>query len=1060
MDPDQIVPIESVVAVMMGLAVAMWQQAEAAPRPDAARTARVPALLEATTMLTGQPTEEFARALTEGDLRAYGALAQLEEAAESAAGALRERCLRARDERQWASLQREAQVFGYLAKALQHGPWLLDSYMLVALASRALGDVTGAIAAYRAAISVATQLNRDSTLAVAYDNLGNILADIGALDDALTCYQQALDHERNSAGRHDIRMNHARALTHLGELRSAYRILNDDIVDREQSGDTGLQFALFLDNLAETVLGLGEPTAALRLLRRAAPELPADEPGHRAVNFLLQAHAHAALGDFTAEEAAFLSARDLAVAKARREKDVTHYRAGYAAARQRARPRGDEANLLLRRGIAAKQAEQWEVAADLLRRSADLARSHGDEALALRAGANTVALLADAGQFGPALEIGRQVRHRAAEAGLARPEGMVIGTLVSLTNRGVDVGEQLGAVGLITTAEVLHAINTQIVAGTVADPAERGFETNDSGALDAQMAIVARLHHASRLAADRYRTAADKARRQGLRFELVNRLAGLIAALDRLGDQKAAADAADELRSLLDAQDMPLRGEIVGRRAIADRLAGRDPHAAIMQLRGATAAAERLRQRVPPGRDRVAVTAESCDIYYRLAELLRQSGEYAEAFNALQGIKGRQVLDARAAMRLAGGRSMRDERDVPATLADIQRALARLDESRPSVLVDLVAAADGITAYVVRADGIIVRHIPGRAESLQRIGATDVREREIRLVQACLHDPMLQDLVGQVSAVIPPRSRVLLVPDAYLHNVPLHLVPRDGSLWGEQVSIGYLTAAATLSFAAAVAPGTSRSFVAGDSGGDLPGAADECRMVAGLLGTEPVLGQQCTFDVARAALQGDLDVVHLAVHGRSDVRRGGRASLRFADGHGGVRWVALSELAALPWRARLVVFSGCGTGVSGSQPDSGLAGVAQAAAESGATSVLASLWPVDDLAAAQFMDAFYHALIGQADRSSTDLLEIMDVARGLLRAETTTARAGTAARGQPQRRDGRGIHLAPDDPADMSELNGVIGELLEWGPFVLVGNPASTPISPGQITSGPANVQV
>ena len=107
MDPDQIVPIELVVAVMMGLAVATWQQAEPAPRPDGARTARVPALLEATTALTRQPTEEFARAFTDRDPRAYGALAHLEQAAESAAGAMRERCLRARDERQWASLQKK-----------------------------------------------------------------------------------------------------------------------------------------------------------------------------------------------------------------------------------------------------------------------------------------------------------------------------------------------------------------------------------------------------------------------------------------------------------------------------------------------------------------------------------------------------------------------------------------------------------------------------------------------------------------------------------------------------------------------------------------------------------------------------------------------------------------------------------------------------------------------------------------------------------------------------------------------------------------------------------------
>ena len=47
----------------------------------------------------------------------------------------------------------------------------------------------------------------------------------------------------------------------------------------------------------------------------------------------------------------------------------------------------------------------------------------------------------------------------------------------------------------------------------------------------------------------------------------------------------------------------------------------------------------------------------------------------------MQGIKGREVLDARAAMPRADGGSMSDERDVPATLADVERALAELDET-------------------------------------------------------------------------------------------------------------------------------------------------------------------------------------------------------------------------------------------------------------------------------------------------------------------------------------------------------------------------------------------
>jgi tetratricopeptide (TPR) repeat protein len=1037
------IPMEMQVGMRMGLAVATWRQAAPAPPPDAARAARAADLLEVTTALTGQSAEELAQALADGDPRACGALVLLEDVAERTAGAMRQVCVRSRDQRQWVTLQHEAEVFRSLAKALRHGPWLLDSYMLTALACRARGDNAGTAAAYRSAIGVATQLGRDSTLAIAYDNLGNVLRDIGALDDALTCYQQALDHERNPAGRHDIRTNYARALRELGELRSAYRILNDDLADLEQLGAQGLQFAIYLDSLATTLLALGESAAALRLLRQAAPEFPADEPGHQAINMLFQAQAHGALGEFAEQEKAFLSARDLAVAKARREKDVAHYRRGYAAARQRAVPRDDEVGSLFVQGIGAKEAEQWGAAAELLRRAAALSRSRGDEALALRAEANVVALLADAGQSGAALELARQVRHRAAEAGYARPEGMVIASLVGLANRGADVGEPLGALGLISTAQVLEAIHAQIVADTVADPVEREFETYDSGTLDAMLAKLAQEHHANRLAADCSRMAADKARLHDLRFELANRLAGLLLALNRLGDEEAAARTADELQSLLDARDMSLRGEIVGRRAIGSRLADRDPRTAITQLRGAVAAAELLRQRVAPGRDRLGVTTDSRDIYYRLAGMLYRSGEYAEAFNALQGIKGRQVIDAREAVQLAGGQSASGERDVPATLADVQRALAGLGDSRPATLVDLVAEANAITAYVVFADDIKVLHISGSAKSLLRSGAADVRERDIRLVEACQRDPLLRELIGQLAAVIPPRSRVLLVPDAYLHNVPLHLVPRDGRPWCEQVSIGYLTAAATLSFSAAVAPAAGRSFVAGDSGGDLPGAAGECRMVAGLLGTEPLVGQQCTFEAARAALQGDLDVVHLAVHGRSDVRRGGRASLRFADGRGGVRWVPFSELAALPWRARLVVFSGCGTGVSGRQLDSGLAGIAQAAAEGGATSVLASLWPVDDLVTAQYMDAFYHALAGQTGRSAADLLQIMDVSRDSLRAGTIAARAGSAARGQSRRRDGRGIHLAPDDQAaDLAEPVGVIGEMLDWGPFVLFGNPA------------------
>ncbi len=108
---------------------------------------------------------------------------------------------------------------------------------------------------------------------------------------------------------------------------------------------------------------------------------------------------------------------------------------------------------------------------------------------------------------------------------------------------------------------------------------------------------------------------------------------------------------------------------------------------------------------------------------------------------------------------------------------------------------------------------------------------------------------------------------------------------------------------------------------------------------------------------------GELDVVHLAVHGRGDAHRGGRASLLLSDGSGGTEWVAFEELAAFHWRAELVVFSGCSTAVAGPRQGFGLVSVAHAAAERGAAAVIACLWPVGDAAARIFMTAFYKEFV-------------------------------------------------------------------------------------------------
>ena len=244
-------------------------------------------------------------------------------------------------------------------------------------------------------------------------------------------------------------------------------------------------------------------------------------------------------------------------------------------------------------------------------------------------------------------------------------------------------------------------------------------------------------------------------------------------------------------------------------------------------------------------------------------------------------------------------------------------------------------------------------------------------------------------------------------------------------------------AAGSLRFAPTQRRPVGHSLVAGDSGSDLPNAATECANVAAALGTKPLVGPQCTRAAIEEALQaGELDVVHLAVHGRGDAQRGGRASLRLADGSGGTEWVSFDELSAFPWRAELVVFSGCSTAVAGSRGGFGLISVAAAAAERGAAAVIACLWPVGDNAARIFMSAFYKEFVSRRAIGPVDLRVVLDHARRELCAYLPTEPAVRS-----RRRDGRNLTPAMMEKVARPQIDPMLTDALTWAPFILIGDP-------------------
>jgi CHAT domain-containing protein len=125
-----------------------------------------------------------------------------------------------------------------------------------------------------------------------------------------------------------------------------------------------------------------------------------------------------------------------------------------------------------------------------------------------------------------------------------------------------------------------------------------------------------------------------------------------------------------------------------------------------------------------------------------------------------------------------------------------------------------------------------------------------------------------------------------------------------------------------------------------------------------------------------ASLGQEWDLVHVAGHARHREGNPMFSALEFPDGP-----IYASEIARSGLRTRLACLSACETGTlslsTRQEPD----GLARAFLARGAEAVLASLWPLDDVAASIFFDALYNDL-----RPISNLPKAVSEARSAVRA--------------------------------------------------------------------------
>ena len=294
-----------------------------------------------------------------------------------------------------------------------------------------------------------------------------------------------------------------------------------------------------------------------------------------------------------------------------------------------------------------------------------------------------------------------------------------------------------------------------------------------------------------------------------------------------------------------------------------------------------------------------------------------------------------------------------------------------------TALLEYFIAHQQVIAFLVTADSVQAWRLPDGLTALQQtlqllwlnlrsapqVGANQIKEFAIngRSLLRRLH----QMLIAPVADAVPPSARLIIVPHGPLHYLPFQALHDGQRYLVERHEISYLPGASLLRYCCDKRAHGSKAAAFGYSWeGHLPQAVTEAQTVANLLGGVAIVEEAATItNLQRIA--GDCRILHMATHGEFRPDSPLFSGLALADG-----WLTTLDIFGLRLTASLVTLSACQTGKNVVGAGDELLGLMRAFLYAGTASLLLTHWPVEDVAAAEFMAAFYRRLAGGATKSA------------------------------------------------------------------------------------------
>jgi tetratricopeptide (TPR) repeat protein len=300
------------------------------------------------------------------------------------------------------------------------------------------------------------------------------------------------------------------------------------------------------------------------------------------------------------------------------------------------------------------------------------------------------------------------------------------------------------------------------------------------------------------------------------------------------------------------------------------------------------------------------------------------------------------------------------------------RTLAPTTTAPGTIAISYACAGDALHAFIV--DGESVDMVPNTSTVSAIVGLLDRLRRqwdrfrlgheviERHLVQMELATKaVLHDLYVQLIAPLEPllqnsdSTRMVIVPDTLLHDVPFHALWDGTSYLLDRFEIVYSPSLETLHHLPPRRTGSS--VVVGVADELAPLVEHEVAVVASRLADPTMLtGPQATWVAVEGHLASSAHI-HLAGHALFRPDNPMYSALKVHD-----RWVTAADLFGLDLEGATVVLSACETARTQQAHTAEINGFVRAFLGAGASTVVASQWTADDRATTRFMELFYEHL--------------------------------------------------------------------------------------------------